>query len=187
MKKLIAMLLALTLVVAFAGCDNKTEEPKVETVDALVALQTVWTSYGDEEKFSVMGGGYENVLMGEPGAIAGTDEASLTQQLLVPAAEVANVKGAASLFHAMNQNTFTCGAINLVDGADYAAFAKTLRDAIQGNQWMCGFPEKLVISNVGNCLVVAFGNGEMIDIFSGKLTAAYSNAASLYNEPMEGF
>ena len=38
MKKLIALLLALTLVVAFAGCEKK-EETKVETVEALTALE----------------------------------------------------------------------------------------------------------------------------------------------------
>ena len=158
MKKLIALLLALTLVVAFAGCEKK-EEAKVETVEALAALQTAWNALGDDEKPFAMGGGYETMVDNAPGAVPTTDTAYLTSILLVPEAELSKVSAAASVMHAMNTNTFCAGAFNLVDGADYGAFATALREAIQGNRWMCGFPEKLHIANVGNCLVVAYGNG----------------------------
>ena len=181
MKKLIALLLALTLVVAFAGCEKK-EEAKVETVEALAALQTAWNALGDDEKPFAMGGGYETMVDNAPGAVPTTDTAYLTSILLVPEAELSKVSAAASVMHAMNTNTFCAGAFNLVDGADYGAFATALREAIQGNRWMCGFPEKLYIANVGNCLVVAYGNGELVNTFCGKL----ANATILFDEAIAG-
>ncbi len=181
MKKLIALLLALTLVVAFAGCEKKENTP-VQTVEALTALQTAWNAMGENERPFVMGGGYENMVDNAPGAVPTTDTAYLMNLLLVPEAELTKISAAASVIHAMNQNTFTAGAFNLVDGADYSAFATAMREAIQGNRWMCGFPEKLYIANVGNCLVVAFGNGEIIDGFCGKL----ANATVLHNEAIQG-
>ena len=180
MKKLIALLLALTLVVAFAGCEKK--EAKAETVEALTALKTAWDALGEDEKPFAMGGGYETMVDNAPGSVPTTDTAYLSTILLVPEAEVAKISAAASVIHAMNTNTFCAGAYNLVDGADYAAFATTMRDTIQGNRWFCGFPEKLYIANVGNCLVVVYGNGELVNNFCGKL----ANAEVLYNEAIDG-
>ena len=181
MKKLIALLLALTMVVAFAGCEKK-EDDKVQTVEARTALETAWNALGENDRPFAMGGGYETMTDNAPGSVPTTDEAYLTNILLVPTAELSKVSAAASIMHAMNTNTFTAGAFNLVDGADYGAFATALRDAIQGNRWMCGFPEKMHIANVGNCLVVAYGNGELVDNFCGKL----ENATILYDEAIQG-
>ncbi len=180
MKKLIALLLALTLVVAFAGCEKKEE--KVETVAALTALETAWNAMPDEQKPFAFGGGYETMVDNAPGAVPAEDTAFMSNILLIPEAELAKVSAAASVLHAMNTNTFCVGALNLVEGADYGAFATTMRDAIQSNRWMCGFPEKLHIANVGNCLVIAYGNGELVDNFCGNL----ANATVLYDEAIQG-
>ena len=182
MKKLIALLLVLATMMAFAACGKK-EEAKVEPVEALAALQTAWNALGDEEKPFAMGGGYETMVDNAPGAVPTTDTAYLTSILLVPEAELSKVSAAASVMHAMNTNTFCAGAFNLVDGADYGAFVTAMRTAIQGNRWMCGFPEKLYIANVGDCLVVVYGNGQLVDTFCGKLAA---NATILYNEAIAG-
>ena len=52
-----------------------------------------------------------------------------------------------------------------------------MKTAIQGNQWMCGFPEKLLTAKVtDDYVVVAFGNGEIVETFKGKLAAQYDFA-----------
>ena len=192
MKKLISLMLAFAMIACIAvGCapaanndgnDNEEKGNEVQTVEALTALQTAWNALGDDEKPFAMGGGYETIVDNAPGSVPTTDEAYLTSILLVPADEVSKISAAASVMHAMNTNTFCAGAFNLVDGADYSAFAAALREAIQGNRWMCGFPEKLYIANVGNCLVVAYGNAEIVDTFCGKL----ENATAIYDEAIEG-
>ena len=93
MKKLIALLLVLATMMAFAACGKK-EEAKAEPVEALAALQTAWNALGDEEKPFAMGGGYESLTDGKPGAIAATDTDSLQYMLLVPEAELANISEA---------------------------------------------------------------------------------------------
>ena len=151
-------------------------------MDALVALETAWNGLADDQKPFVMGGGYETLVDNAPGSVPTTDVAYLNGILLVPEAELSKISAAASIMHAMNTNTFCVGAFNLVDGADYGAFATTMRETIQGNRWMCGFPEKMYIANVGNCLVIAYGNGELVDNFCGNL----ADATILYNEAIEG-
>ncbi len=187
MKKLIAMLLALTLVVAFAGCDTTEKEPAVDPVDSLVAINTLITAYntqyeGTDFQLPIVGGGYETMNWEGPAAVPTEDTAFLTQQLLVPEAEIANIKSAASAMHSMNTNIFCAGSFNLVEGASYTAFASGVKAAIQGNRWMCGFPELLMIANVGDCLVVVYGNTQIVENFKGVLTATYPAATILHSE-----
>ena len=203
MKKLIAMLLALTMLVAFAGCNttnNETNNNAPETnapetnapetteaapvaASALEILETVWAQFGDDEKFFVMGGDFENMVDGAPGAVnvAGTD--FLTGNLIVPAGQTANITEAASLIHGMNANTFTCAAYAV---SDAQAFATAMQAAIQGNQWICGFPEKLLIAEVGGYVVVVFGVGDAVNPFQTNLTTAYPTANILVDEAITG-
>lgn len=199
MKKLIALLLALTMVIGLAACGNSNNEtpetPDVpETTEgtkapavsgpatALELLETVWALYGDDEKFPVFGGDGLNMVDGAPGAY--TDMEALQSQLLVPAEEQANVTEIASLFHGMMLNNFSCGAFKLAEGVDAAAFADTMYNAVAGNQWMCGFPEKVMIAVVGDYVVMVFGLNDAVNPFEAKLTEAYPNADIKYTEAL---
>ena len=198
MKKIIAMLLALTMLVAFAGCNNttapettegtkapettaapETTEAAAVAASALEILENTWNLFGEDEKFFVMGGDFENMVDGAPGAVnvAGVD--FLMGNLIVPEAETANVTEAASLIHGMNANTFTCAAYAV---ADVQAFADAMKTAIQGNHWMCGFPEKLVIAEVGGYVVVMFGHGDAVNPFLTNLQTAYPTTNVLAEE-----
>jgi len=197
MKKIIALLLAVAMVaVMAAGCapaGNKettaatTTAPQIVVpASALEILETVWASYGDNEKFFCMGGDMNNMVDGAPGKYDVKDE-GMTYTLLVPADQVANVDDAASMVHAMNLNTFTCGVFHMAAGADATAFAAAMQAAVQGNQWMCGFPEKLIIAVVGGEYVLcAFGVNDTMNPFETKLTAAYPEAVLAYNEAITG-
>ena len=202
MKKLIALLLALVLIMGLVACGNKTpdepvnDEPVNDTpvqdepsqdepvvtgpASALELLETVWALYGDDEKFPVFGGDGLNMVDGAPGVY--TDMEALQSQLLVPAEEQANVTEIASLFHGMMLNNFTCGAFKLAEGVDAAAFADTMHTAVTGNQWMCGFPEKVMIAVVGDCVVMVFGLNDAVNPFEAKLTEAYPDAVIKYSE-----
>lgn len=183
MKKIFAILLALTVVCSFAACGNTNNTPSVKLpASALEVLETVWNALGENEKFFAMGGGYENMTDNKPGAVAATDADTLQFMLLVPEAQLANVTDAASLMHAMNANTFTAGSFKVTDAA---AFATAMREAVQGNMWMCGFPEKLLIVTFGNeFATVVFGNGELVSNFQAKLVAAYPDAVVVIDEPI---
>ena len=116
-----------------------------------------------------------------PGNVDMTTSDYLQYNLLVPEAQWASVTEAASLIHAMNANTFTCGAYKV---ADVAAFAEAMKEAILNNQWMCGFPERLLVVNVGGVVVVAFGVNDAMTPFQTHLAEAYAGAETLIDEPI---
>ena len=190
MKKILSLVLAMILVLSMAACtptdnnkDNTEDQTKVPA-SALEVLQNIWALYGEEEKFFAMGGDSNNTVDNAPGAVDLTNADFLTYNLLVPADEHAKVTEAASLVHAMNANTFTGAAYKV---ADAEAFANTMKTAVMGNQWMCGFPETLlVVSFGGGYVLVAYGINDAINPFKTHMTTAYPDAKILINEAITG-
>ena len=194
MKKIFALLLVLTMVLSiFAACGKKTEAPTTEATEpevvvpgsALEVLENIWAKYGEDEKFFVIGGNMEDPVDGAPGNYDLQYAENLPYNLLIPEAEIANVDQVASMIHAMNANTFTCGAFHLVDGVSVETFAATMNQAIAGNMWMCGFPERQVIVSFGGGYVLtAFGVNDAMTPFFAHLQEAYPEATVLFDEPI---
>ena len=120
-----------------------------------------------------------------PGALDPANTDMLLYTLLVPEEQVANVKEAASLLHMMNANTFTCGAYHLSDDVSAADVASSLRDNIMNRQWMCGFPDKLVVASMGQYVVSVYGNEELVNTFRDKLKGSYPSVTVLYDENLD--
>ena len=192
MKKFTAIVLAAVLALSvLAGCGgNAAPETTEATAPAVVVpgsaleiLENVWGKYADEEKFPIFGGNMEANIMDAPGNFDMTYAENMTWNLLVPAEQLSNVTEAASMIHMMNANTFTCGVFRLAEGVSAGDFGAAMRSAVQGNQWMCGFPETLVITNIADAYVlVAFGVNDAMNPFQTHLAEAYPEAQNLYNE-----
>lgn len=190
MKKLIAFLLASVMLLSLAACAAKAEDTnppasEEETIaDALTLLNTVWASYSEDEKFPAAGGDYseENMTDGAPGKVGLDDPSSVEYLLSIPAADVEKADDAASLTHMMNGNTFTCGALRLKDAGELETTAKDVKDYIMAKQWMCGFPDKLIVVSVGNYIVECFGAEDLVNTFRDKLAAAYPSANVITDE-----
>ena len=183
MKKILAFLLAAVMMLSFAACGNSEPaegenggETEVSVGSALEIIEKVWAEVEEDKKFFAMGGDMENMVDGAPGTVTNVD--FMTSTLLVPAD--AEILEAASLVHGMNLNSFTCGAFKV---ADAAAFAETMHEVIASNQWMCGFPDKMVIATFGSeYVLVSFGINDAINPFEEKLTAVYPEANIVYSE-----
>ena len=193
MKKILALLLAAVMVLSMAACGNNANTDETQATEAtetaasaLEILETIWAKYGEDEKFAIIGGNMESAVDGAPGNYDMAYAENLTYNLLVPADQLASVDQAATMIHMMNANTFTGGVVHLAEGTDVAAFASAMRDAIQGNQWMCGFPETLVIATIGNYVLVAFGVNDAMNPFQTHFAEAYPNANVLFNEAIAG-
>lgn len=163
-----------------------TEQPEEEETPAITdskeILTTVWGSYAEEDKFSVIGG---TGTMNEPDSLDVTvDTDMISNNLVFPADSISMIDDAASLMHMLNANTFTCGVFGVTDAENIASIAEGIKDKVVNNQWLCGFPQKLVISEVGDYIVSAFGNEEIIDIFQSKLESSYADAELLYEESL---
>ena len=166
--------------------EAETQAPTAST-GAVAVLENIWNLYGEDEQFFAIGGNMENPVDGAPGNYDLAYAENLTYNLLVPADQLANIDEAATMIHAMNANTFTSGVVHLVEGTDAEAFANTMRDAIQGNMWMCGFPETLTIAVVdGEYVLIAFGVNDAMNPFMTHFGEAFAGANILFNEAIEG-
>lgn len=192
MKKFAILTLMGVMAFSFAGCGNEEKkenteitEETVQITDSLEILSTVWAAYGDDEKFAAAGGDYNNSVSDAPGSFDVSDAVSLNSMLGVPEDGAALIDGAASLIHMMNANTFTSGAYHLADAANQEAFCNKLKDSIMNRQWMCGFPDTLIIVTIGEEYVVsAFGVTDTMEIFKTKLLAEYPTAEIVYEESL---
>lgn len=193
MKKILALLLAAVMVLSLAACTNKgseggatspsgaqTNQPK----SALEILEKVWSKYSTDEKFPATGGSEKQMKEDMPGKFDVSDAEALDFELGFPKANASEIDDAASLMHMLNQNNFSCGVYHVKDSGNVEALAGKIKENILARQWLCGFPEKLVILTVGDYIVSVFGAGELTDTFIAKLSAEYSSAKQLFDVPV---
>ena len=193
MKKILALLLAAVMVLSLAACTDKgseggatspsgaqTNQPK----SALEILEKVWSKYSADEKFPATGGSEKHMKEDMPGKFDVSDAEALDFELGFPKANASEIDDAASLMHMLNQNNFSCGVYHVKDSGNVEALAGKIKENILARQWLCGFPEKLVILTVGDYIVSVFGAGELTDTFIAKLSAEYSSAKQLFDVPV---
>ena len=164
---------------------TETEQPAASSGDPLSILNTVWGTYSEDEKFPAAGGDYEHAVDGAPGSFDVSDGDSLASQLTFPAGDAGLIDSAAALTHMMNSNTFTCGAFHVASKDNVSQLAQDLRSEFQGKQWMCGFPDKLVVASMGQYVVSVYGDEELVNTFRDKLKGSYPSVTVLYDENLD--
>ena len=189
MKKLIALLLAMTLALGMTACggEKKEEAANDDTAGktAVDILADVWAAYEEDEMFAIAGGDYETMVPDAPGKVNVADGETLDALLGFPAASAGMIDDGASMMHMMNQNTFTAGVYHVTKADDVQAVADAVKENIMNRQWMCGFPDDLVIYSVGTSyLAVAFGLEEVVDNFEEELQEVYASSKVLYDEDL---
>ena len=193
MKKIIAIALAAVMILSIAACAKQnggngtaasSDASKGQTESALGILEKVWSKYSADEKFPVTGGSEKHMKEDMPGKFDVSDAEALDSELGFPKANASEIDDAASLMHMLNQNNFSCGVYHVKDSGNAEALAGKIKENILARQWLCGFPEKLVILTVGDYIVSVFGAGEMTDTFVAKLSAEYSSTKQLFDVPI---
>lgn len=185
-KKIIMSIVAVALVVAIGviavGCGNGAA--KMEFTDTADVINKVVDTYTEENKFFAVGGDINTPVDGKAGLMNLADTEVVNSMLHTNDELLADVDEVASFVHAMNANTFTSGAFKLKSAGDAESFATSLKESVLATQWMCGFPEKIVIVNVngGDYVVYAIGNGEAIDYFKTQLTTVMGESAVVVTE-----
>ena len=158
--------------------DNAPEE--TVSYSPLDILTTIWSSYPEDQKFAAAGG----ETMDGPGLMTGDygTKEPLDSILALPQDSYELVSETACLMHMLNANTFTCGVFKLSSSEDASALASSLNDSIKNRQWMCGFPDKMMIATLGDCVISAFGSAEIMDTFKAELSSNYPDAVISYEE-----
>lgn len=189
-KRILLFVTAAVLAMGMMACGkggndaaNNTENEAVN-MTAVEVLENVWATYPEDEKIYFIGGQIGvNAVEGAPAEFAVEDKEMLSYTFQVAAEAFDAVDEAASLMHGMNVNNFTAGAFHLADVANTESFVASVKDGVMNAQWMCGFPEKLVVITVHDEFVVsAFGNGEIIENFKNKVTETYGDNAVILVE-----
>ena len=186
-SKIKFLILISIMIFGISACgkeEEQNESPEMLAISSTAdLLNRVWDAFAEEEKFSAMGGDYENAIDNAAGIFNTEDTENLTHMLYIPANSVTMIDEAASLIHSMNANTFTGAAFHLVDSADAETLAMEIKENILNTQWMCGFPDEMAIYTVnGEFVVSAFGNAEIMENFKTKLLEVYGESAVLVVE-----
>lgn len=172
MKKILPIIVAISLIGALAGCGNKQEgggDVKFESAEEM--LSEIYDEYAEGDKFPIAGGDSSNVNMDEPGEFDTDNIEELDVMLGVPADAADMIDDAASMVHMMNANTFTCGAFHLENEDDKDAFIESVKENILARQWICGMPDTLIIATADDGYVVAaFGEAQIMDTFKENIT-----------------
>ncbi|MBR4862987.1 MAG: hypothetical protein IKU07_00305 [Oscillospiraceae bacterium] len=215
MKKLIALLLALVLVMGLVACGNTTapettpaatteaateateevteatEEildttPAAEPNEATKIYTAIWEKVPEANRFFGMGGDMTAMVDGAPGNYALEDE-GVSTVLLIPADQIANITEISSLMHGMMANHYTGSIVKMAEGADVAAYTAAMKEAIGSAQWICGMPEKSLIAVIdGQYVLAAFGLNDNIVSFENALAEAYPDAEIVSNDAITG-
>ena len=197
LKKTVCLALAALLLACAASCGKRNETTGstngIENSgggaeNALALLNQVWASYKDSEKFPASGGDEDNLNFEGPGKFAVGNAEMLDGVLGLPTSLSGKVDDAASLIHAMNANTFTCGVFRFKNAGDAAASASVIKENILSRRWICGFPDTmLIMSAPGGYIIAVWGinkdNGT-VSTFKQKVLSAVSGSAVIAEEPI---
>ena len=196
MKKLLSVLLTIAMALAFTGCStNKpsgdsssdgTAGTQGPVIDSAVDFYTkVWNAFGSEEQFPAAGGDAENEAEG-PAKFAMTEANAEAFKYLLHVNDALYDMlddDVATLQHMMNTNTFSSAVAKLKDPSKAAEFAEAYKTEIQGQHWMCGFPDKVVVISVGAYVVMAYGAEDIIDTLIKACSEVEAQSSVLIDAP----
>lgn len=202
MKKIITFLFAMIMSFAIlpsAGCaavkdgtndsgnTNDTGQSGAPAIESAIAFYTeVWDAFGEDNKFPCVGGDVGHSTDG-PGQFQLTeDNADSFKQMLLVTDELYDMleDDVATLQHMMNTNTFSSAVAKLKEPAKVSEFAEKYKTVIQGQRWMCGFPDKVVVISVGGYVVIAYGHEANIDNLAAACSAVEAQSIVLVDAPV---
>lgn len=190
MKKFVSAVLAIVTVVSMAalsacgGKDPKPAEPAV-SVKPVEYFQAVWGDYKDDEMFPMAGGDFDTANMEQPDVFdIEKNKDAFVSTFLVPEDVLGEITGeVATAQHMMNANTFCAAMFTVKDAGKLQTLAESHKKAVQGNQWMCGMPDTLVVLSAGDCMIVGFGADDLVKTFKDKCTGAKTPAGLILEAP----
>ena len=197
MKKTISLILCAAMCAAlFAGCGKQnaapgateaietTEAPAPQYASSLELLDAVWNAFPEDARFPAGGGDEAHDTNGTGAFDVKAYGETFQYLILLDDSLMDKLTGdAATLMHMMNTNTFCSAAMQLQEGEDPAAFAESYKTIVQSNHWMCGFPDTVVVLNLGSFVLTAYGKNDPIQNF--KDIAVSLGAQLLVEAPAE--
>lgn len=195
MKKIISLALVFLMslsMLMFASCSKNDSSNDIDsssdssspTFESAVALYNdIWAKFSDDDKFPCAGGDAEHSSEFPAQFSLNESNAESFKYLLHVTDELYAMldDDAATLQHMMNTNTFSSAIAKLKDPAKASEFAEAYKTSVQSQQWMCGFPDKVVVISIGNYIIMAYGLEDNINNLISACSAIYEQAQVLVN------
>ena len=184
--KNLSFLLVTALLLALAACGTEKEvnEPPTQSTPTEL-FEAIWDAIPSDKKIPAFGGDYENSVSDKPAAFLGSAE-TFDSLLGIPAELFGKIDGAASLMHMMNVNSFTGAVLHFSTAGDAVASTETIKNHILERRWMCGFPDKVIVIDLGGGnLLTAFGINEAVDPVRDAALSAIEGAQLLCEAVIE--
>ena len=199
MKKLAALLLAVAMAFTCVACGgnagnagNAGNGGSTEIKDATELLSKSWAKYmetvSEDYQFPVGGGNIENfelIVSDDAGkcdlTLEGAKDA-VSVSYCIPLENLEMVDDCGNMMNMMMANNFSAAAYHVTDSANVEKVVAGIKEATVNNMWMCGMPDTLIIVTVGDYVLSAFGNGEVIEYFKTAITTVYANATVAVEE-----
>ena len=191
MKKFAALLLAVAMAFTCVACGGNNGSG-ADVKDATEVLTKAWEEYNntvsDDYKFPVGGGNLENfelIVMDNAGkcdlTLEGAKDA-ISVSYCIPLENLEMVDDNGNMMNMMMANNFSASAYHVTDSANVEKVVAGIKEATANNMWMCGMPDTLIIVTIGDYVVSAFGNGEVIEYFKTAITTVYADATVVVEE-----
>ena len=71
-----------------------------------------------------------------------------------------------------------------LDAGQLDAAGGEVKTYVMNTQWMCGFPDKLVVASLDGYLISVFGAEDLVDTFRDKLQTAYPGTQIVSDDPI---
>lgn len=148
MKKIIALILALTLMLALCACGAK-DEAKPESGAADVKLEGTLSE--------IMAQVYEKapeteMAMGEPLPIDTADADAVKYYLGLDSAE--GIKEAVLSEPMIGSIAYSVCLVRCEEGADVETIKKSISDNVDARKWICVVAEKVIVNNCGDVVIL---------------------------------
>ena len=174
MKKIICILLALSMMFAFAACggngndETTTEAPQVAAELTGTLEEIAANVYSNATKIEMM--------LGEPMEIDLADVDAANYYLGV--ASTASIARAVFSEPMIGSIPYSMCLVTAAEGADIEALKNEILEGVNYRKWMCVAAEKVLVTNCGNTIMMVMAQEEIVDDVYNAFNIVANGAAS---------
>ena len=170
MKKIFAMLLALTMMFSFAACGSKTAQPTTTPTTAPAAkvegtMEEVLNKIVEIQPVEFMGGTMPIDLTDK------SEDGLWNIKYNTGLDNANNITDAAVFGPMMGSMAFSMVAVRTAEGADVKAVAEGMKTGIDPRKWICVEADDLQVVSYGDVVMLI-----MVDSASGQTSQSFVDA-----------
>ena len=154
MKKIVSLVLALSLVLSLAACGKKAEETQAPALSVSGTMEELLNKTIEQRPVEFMGG----VI---PVDLTDSSEDGLwALKSYTGLDDAAKITEAAAFEPMMGSLAFSLVLVRVVDGADSKAVAESMHSGIDPRKWICVEADDLKVAGFGDVVMLIMVNSD---------------------------